>query len=276
MSGGGGFDVGAFNPFRDWGDKSGWDKFGSLSGLPIGHSIGSPSWVKEHPKEAAAAALIAATVLTAGAAAPAAGAAGSIIPASEGLGAGAAAFGGPALADGVATGAGAAAFGGAALADGAGAGLLGAAAPATDLGVAAFGPTAAQTGLLASYAPETSALTPMFTGGAPDALAGAGGSSMFGPTAGGAQSLEALQGPGHVSEMMSGMNWKKGLEGLQKAQQFAKLAQGPQVQPAGPPPAMRQQGGGADGHELAQLSALFSNPAGQEALKRILRMQGYA
>lgn len=128
MSGGGGLDWQAFNPIHDWKHKSAWDKFGSLSGLPIGNAIASPKWIKAHPKEAAAAAIVAASVFTGGAAAGAwgAGAGGAAAGAEAGAGAAAGAGSGLLATDYAALGlgsaagggAGAGAWGGAALADG--------------------------------------------------------------------------------------------------------------------------------------------------------------
>ena len=94
-------------------------------GLPIGDALLSPKWIKKHPKETAAAAMIAATVYTGGAAAGlwgglgaagAAGAAGAggLAAAETGAGAAAAAGSGLAAADYAAMGLGSTALAGSA------------------------------------------------------------------------------------------------------------------------------------------------------------------
>lgn len=113
------------------------------------------------------------------------------------------------------------AAGGAAGAAG-GAGLLGAGS--------VFGPTAAQAGLLGTFAAPT--VTPMITGAAGanaalGAASGAGGTlggtaGIFGPSAQGASMLSALQ----ASPSVEGLTLGKGLQALNRAQQFSKLAQG--------------------------------------------------
>lgn len=191
MSGsGGGFDLNAFNPFDDWKHKGGLDKFASLAGLPIGSAIASPKWIKAHPREAAAAAVVAASVFTGGAAAGAWGGA-------AGAGAGGTALAGEG-----------AALGGTAAAGGAAGGTAG-----------LFGPTTAGAGLLGSYAAPAAA-TPFITGGGGATLAGmgAGTAGMFGPgaTAAGLESLPAAS---------SGASSGNAFDGLMKIQKLMNLTQ---------------------------------------------------
>jgi hypothetical protein len=115
----------------------------NLIGLPIAGAIGSPQWIKKHPQSALAAAAVAATVLTAGAAAPALGAGGA-----------AAAGGGAAAAEGAGLTAAEIAASNAAAAS-AGEGLLGAGGTnvmtgAAANGAAGFGEGASQ-GLLQAF-----------------------------------------------------------------------------------------------------------------------------
>lgn len=258
---GGGFDINAFNPFDHWGDKKPWEKL--LIGLPVGSNPASPKWIKQHPNEAMAAAAIAATALTMGAASPAlaGGAAGAAGAGAAEAGAGAAAGMGSGLlgADYAALGMG-------------GSGMLG-----MEAGASMFGPAA---GGLASSLSAPAAATPFFTG-APEAVGA--GASAFGPSASGASMLGSLEGPGagftispwdkFVNFVRPGGPLNQGLKGMQSAQKLQAMAQGPQQQPQ---PMQRPQQAPGNGQELAQLAALFSNPVGQEQLKRLLRQQGIA
>jgi hypothetical protein len=130
----------------------------NLIGLPVAGAIGSPQWIKKNPQSAMAAAAVAATILSAGAAAPAI--AGATSAGSAAAGAGAIGAGEGALAAGTA------------LPGGAVAGMGGGTA-------SLFGPSAAGAGLLSSGMAGSAELAGM----------GAGTAGLFGPSAGLASGL---------------------------------------------------------------------------------------
>lgn len=133
------------------------------------------------------------------------------------------------------TGLGAAGLFGSSAAGAAGVGAAGAGGAAAGVGGPAgglaglFGPAAGSLGAELGGA----AMTPMITGAGADALAGAGGLSMFGPGAQGASMLAALGSPAATSPgLFSGANMGKALKGFNAFQQMA--GGGQQV---APPPA---------------------------------------
>lgn len=218
MGGGGSIHGSAFNPLDKWGDKSTWQKVASLSGLPVGSAVGSPKWIKQHPKEAMLAAATAATVFSGGAAA--------------GLWGGGAA--------------------------GAGSGLIGtAAASAPEVGAgmgggtaALFGPTVASTAALDTAAPLAlstglESAAPAFGGGTASLFSGPMASGMAAPSL----DMAATAAPGANAGLfakgqglLSNINLKGGMKGLNMARN-AGLFNQPQQAPVsapraygGPPP----------------------------------------
>jgi len=261
-----------------------------------------PKWVRDHPEEVAAAALLAATIYTGGAAAGAWGgaaaggaAAGGLGAAEAGAGAAAAAGSGLTAADyaavaaagaGAAGGAGAAAELGSGLtaADYAGAaGLLGEAGAG---GAAEFGSGLAAAdyagagmgageygGLLGSSGSSAMDIgSSLGYGGELSSVADSGGAWLG--TA--PQDVTVLpgdwSGPLQVWEKIKGIDVQKGLKGLNAAQQYSRLAQpapAPRLAATRPPQQVQ-----STGDQMAALQAFYSNPAGNERLKQLLRQRG--